>query len=397
MRRRSDGKGWLVDAGLIGGKRVRLSFPTRPEAEGELARLRAEQRREGDRVAGLSPEQRARWLALEDRCREAGGTLEEAVDHWLAHRPGPGAAALGELLPGWLADTAETRGDRHRYQVALHWRDFEAEVSRWIGGGTADAAHLVTAAHVERHLGRPDWSAGTRRSRLASVSCLLGWAARRGLVPRNVAALVHKPELPVAGEIRFLTVAEARALLRSAAGAGEAARDVVGRDVVVYLVLGMFAGVRVREIERAVMGDLHLDTAEFVVPLGKVSARSVAGRRSRKRRVVDLEITALEWLRWAGVEALPPDLPVCGPNFRKRWEAVRAVVADWPENALRHTYATYHYALHRDEARLQALMGHDSKDVLHSSYRGLARRGDAVAFWESGPDTVGLPGGTTGG
>jgi integrase len=174
-------------------------------------------------------------------------------------------------------------------------------------------------------------------------------------------------------EVRALSVEEARKLMEACWASGQ-------MDLVVSVTLGMFLGMRQQEIVRAEAEDIDLIQREVVVSLGKVSSRAVAGRRSRKRRVIEMEPAALAWLRAAGVDSMRGSIR--GVNFRKRWEALRdGVFPEWPKNVLRHTYASYHYALHRDEGRLQAMMGHDSKDVLHQHYRAVVRRADAEAFW----------------
>lgn len=48
---------------------------------------------------------------------------------------------------------------------------------------------------------------------------------------------------------------------------------------------------------------------------------------------------------------------------------------------MRHTFATFHYAQHQNEARLQVLMGHRNAQMLHEHYRGLATPQEAKAFW----------------
>ena len=102
-----------------------------------------------------------------------------------------------------------------------------------------------------------------------------------------------------------------------------------------------------------------------------------------------MEPCAVAWLEAAGLRDRDPAEAIRGAGFRKRWELIRdAVFPDgWPANTLRKTYATYHYAMHRDENRLQANMGHDSREVLHQHYRGIARRADAVAFWGLVPES----------
>ena len=109
----------------------------------------------------------------------------------------------------------------------------------------------------------------------------------------------------------------------------------------------------------------------------------VSGARSktRRRRVVDLEPNARAWLALAKMTG-PKVVP---PNFTRRWKALRkaaGLLAGWPHDALRHTYATYHYAHFQDEARLQVQMGHTSAALLHQHYRALRTPAEGKAFWE---------------
>jgi integrase len=189
----------------------------------------------------------------------------------------------------------------------------------------------------------------------------------------------------VAEEVRFLAVEEAARLLR-----GVAALDEADRDLMVYLALAMFAGVRRAELLRATVRDvdLSISPAEFVVEVGKLSARVTSKPRSRKRRVVAMETACEEWLRWAGVGEREPAERLVRKNFRRRWDRVKAVLSPWPSNVLRHTFPTYHYALYRNEGELQAMMGHDSKEALVQYYRGLARRAEAERFFGLRPAEV---------
>ena len=133
-----------------------------------------------------------------------------------------------------------------------------------------------------------------------------------------------------------------------------------------------------------------------------VSTVIVAGSqaKTRRRRVVDLGENARLWLR-AGVPALPSGEMICGRYWDARWRMfrramgwavgsrekgitevkVKAVHGEWPHNALRHTYASMHYAMWQDEAKLQAQMGHESASMLHRHYRALKTRKEAERFW----------------
>jgi integrase len=189
----------------------------------------------------------------------------------------------------------------------------------------------------------------------------------------------------VAEEVRFLGITEVVTLLRAVANSGTD-----NRDLMTYLALALFAGVRRAEILRSTVRDIDFDARppEFIVPLGKLSAKVSAKPRSRKRRVIPMENVCVEWLLWAGVDLREPGEKLIRPNFRRRWDRARSCLSAWPANVLRHTFPTYHYAFHRNESELQAILGHDSKDTLVEHYRGLARRADADVFLSLGPGRV---------
>jgi hypothetical protein len=45
-----------------------------------------------------------------------------------------------------------------------------------------------------------------------------------------------------------------------------------------------------------------------------------------------------------------------------------------------------HDAMHGDEAKLQAILGQSSAEVLFTNYRALVSRAEAVRFWGMRPD-----------
>ena len=47
-RENSPGKPWIVDCGVINGKRVRFAFPTKELAEGKASLMKATRNREGE-------------------------------------------------------------------------------------------------------------------------------------------------------------------------------------------------------------------------------------------------------------------------------------------------------------------------------------------------------------
>ena len=66
-----------------------------------------------------------------------------------------------------------------------------------------------------------------------------------------------------------------------------------------------------------------------------------------------------------------------GDPKKKKW------VTTWKTNAMRHSFGSYHYALHGDAMLTSRLMGHKSNDtVLFDHYRALASKEDAEAYFD---------------
>jgi integrase len=53
----------------------------------------------------------------------------------------------------------------------------------------------------------------------------------------------------------------------------------------------------------------------------------------------------------------------------------------WPKNCLRHSFASYHLAMHESADKTALQMGHRSTTMLFEHYRELVTRSDAERFW----------------
>jgi integrase len=227
------------------------------------------------------------------------------------------------------------------------------------------------------------WQPKTRSVYLGDIRTLLEHGRRLRVITRNPAAEVPRPSLVDDGEIAILSVPRcARLLVRASRRArwGFEAGHEFG-DLLPYVALGLFGGIRPEEVQRLTWDAIDL-VERHVVISGKRA-------KTRARRVVDLSPNAVAWLCQVPESARVG--PVCPPNFRKRWERLRracgwAIVdgergQPWPHDALRHSFASYHYAQHRNESLLQTQMGHTSGGVLFRHYRAIATRKQAEAFW----------------
>lgn len=142
-----------------------------------------------------------------------------------------------------------------------------------------------------------------------------------------------------------------------------------------WLCAGLFAGLRVAELGRVTAdhfraGKLHLDPTIT---------------KLRNRRILDLLPNLTEWL-----DTYPPAGPLLQTNHRKRFEVLRraAGVDPWPNNAARHSFATYHLAAHQDAGKTAHYTRHESQTTLHRHYIDLATHQDGQLYFSLTPSTL---------
>jgi integrase len=75
-------------------------------------------------------------------------------------------------------------------------------------------------------------------------------------------------------------------------------------------------------------------------------------------------------------------------NYEKLLKQARdaAGIVEWPQNGLRHSYASYHLAQFRRAEDLAEEMGHRGTDILFRHYRELVKPDAANRYWEIMPD-----------
>lgn len=56
-----------------------------------------------------------------------------------------------------------------------------------------------------------------------------------------------------------------------------------------------------------------------------------------------------------------------------------------PKNALRHSFVTYHVALHRNPGKTALIVSHRDQDCLYRHYLGIANRKDADKYFDIFP------------
>jgi len=359
----SGGTSWALDYGLVNGRRKVASFKKKADAVAALNAAKQSRQKFGNLAPMLSPVEVADFLTARDRLAECGASVQEAVDYYLKN-----AAIVRErvLVPELVKRFLDLQADRkNAVRAQQSYRTALGALSRWL---PMKAASEVQKADVEHWLNGSGWAAKTRNSRLGYASSMFNWGIIKGLLAKNPCVGIERIKL-VGDEIGTLTLGECEKLLTAA----------VGTRLLPYVVFGMFCGIRRAELERLTWGRVNLP--EATITIGAKEAKT------RSRRVVEIDKAALAWLALVPSETMQAAVRIVPSDFKDIWREFRekAGVAEWPNNALRHTFASMHYAKHENENKLQAQMGHESAAMLHKHYRALKTRAEAEKFWALRP------------
>lgn len=203
-------------------------------------------------------------------------------------------------------------------------------------------------------------------------------AEAQGRCRRNPLRAVQLPQ-PEEQEIRPLTLEEIKRLVRVMQRAEHRACSAM-------VAVMLWGGVRPAEAERLRWQDV--DWEEKVLVLRARHSKTGGCRHIPLRPALAAWLrAALQHAREEGGAAPAETTLLRPPNWVRRWHALRAAAGllPWQQDALRHSFASYHVKRFHDYAALQEEMGHRSAAQLRTRY--LSMRGitaaSAAAFWNS--------------
>jgi integrase len=149
-------------------------------------------------------------------------------------------------------------------------------------------------------------------------------------------------------------------------------------DLLPLLAIQAFAGLRTEETMR-----LHWSKVDQVRGHITVSAKKA---KTARRRLIPVAINLAQYLRpYAGMSG--PVWPQGGRVYHKAIKRLRSDIGMtyWPQNALRHSFASYHLAKHSNAFELMLYMGHTSTKLIFEAYRELVLPQAAEAYWKIAP------------
>ena len=327
------------------GKRARSFFETKKAAQ-TFAQLKNNERLIGETDG-------AKQLA------KFGKTIADAIAFYLPHLQASNqtctfADLVDELLRSKAKDGAS----------AVYITDLRCRLGQFKNSFANRIVSEIRTDEIDDWLRDLDVSPVTRNNSRRVLRTAFSFAVKRNYCVGNPVTKTAKAKEPRT-DIGILTIDEASSLLENAAP-----------DVLPYIAIGLFAGLRRAEIER-----LDWSEVDFESGLIEVTAQN---SKTAQRRLVTMQSNLREWLlplRKHKGNVTPSNC------FRELFEQARetAGIAEWPDNALRHSFASYHLAAFKNAASTALELGHHDSRITFAHYRELVKPKNAEKYWNLTP------------
>lgn len=356
---------WCVTWPKIGRGRNRQFFKDKTEAEAVLDQKLIEQENQGRAGLSFSERQRAEYLECAEKLQPFGGTIRDAVNFYLPHLQANNRTCTAAELVDELLKVKEADGASERYLS-----DLRSRLTQFADVFDGKPIAQITSLQIDEWLrSLSDKDTGKRLSPVTRnnfrrvLIVAFNFAVARGYSLTNPAAQSAKAK-EIGAVVGILTVDETARLLENAAP-----------ELVPYVAIGAFAGLRRAELER-------LDWREVDLQSGLIEI-TASNAKSARRRFAKIQPNLARWLQ--------PHMQLSGnvtpPGYRVLLESARekAGMTEWPQNALRHSFASYHLARFNDSAALALELGHTNSNLVFQHYRQLVKPKQAERYWKIAP------------
>jgi len=370
----SAGKRYQVDLGKRSGKHVRKSFEILQEARNWAHTKSIEATNKGISSLQFSDARKADAVEALALLKEFDVNLRQAALFFVKHHQKVDKTnSFDGLVDQYLAKQAErvekkTLRPRTVEDAEKRLRPFK---KTWEGL----AIGSIEAKDIDALLDENGYTGTNRQNYKHYLSGFYNWAIRTGKARGNpvqqTATVRVQKETP-----EIYTPDQVENILRAAEHPKEPNKP--RPEIIPYLAIAFFAGIRPEEIIRLSWSDIDLS-------LGEIHIRASMSK-THSARIVHISANLKKWLvkyRQEGGKVF-----AFSAMSLKRWraEVMKAAKVEVIQDGARHTFATFHLALHGIDETMQEL-GHTDPKMLFRHYRGLAknRKAQAQKFFEIVP------------
>ncbi|PYI99080.1 MAG: hypothetical protein DME98_01895 [Verrucomicrobia bacterium] len=343
------------------GERKGKLFEKKAQAQAFAAFKKTEAEAQGLGHAEFSTDLRVMTQDALEQLKPFGKTITDAVAHYVAHLKASERSCGAAQLVDEMIAAKERDGLSER-----HTEDLRSRLKIFAAKFDGQMVATITSAEIDDWLRSLPVGPVTRNHYRSVTVQAFNFAIGRGYATHNPAAKAAEAKEPKT-KPGILTVEQATALLVNASP-----------EILPYIAIGLFAGLRRAEIER-------LDWSEIDFDSGHIEVTAEKWKSKLANRFITLQPNLRAWLmphRQLKGDVAPKE------NFRDLFDQVRkaaGILADWPDNALRHSFASYHVAHFKDAKGLALEMGHTDSGMLFNHYRALVKPKEADRYWRIRP------------
>ena len=359
------------------GRRIRRSF-TDPDAAKSEARLMARKIMAGQsKSTDLSAPERDAYLAAKGILDGIGCPVVAAAEEYAECKKLLGSRSL---LAAVTEHVERTRGVHTEVTVAKAAEEFLAakkqdgasvrylaqlrsDINRFKDGFAVPILQ-IKSHQIDEWLRKLGGAPRSRNSTHTSLRTFFSWAKSHSYLPRaeqTAAEAVAKVRVGDT-ETEIFTPEQMAKILEAAPG-----------ELVPFIALGAFAGLRAAEITRIEWSAIDLNRRFITIRAGQAKTAS--------RRIVSISDNLREWLLPHVGEGL---VVPSAETYRKVTCLSRRLGIAWPHNVLRHSFISYRIAKVKN-ANEVALEAGNSPDVIFRHYRELATEEQADAWFSIRP------------
>ena len=268
-----------------------------------------------------------------------------------------------------VAFALEARKDR-RVRTVYDFRYFTRRFMKRCKGLAARRVRSITPQECAQYIEQAFDTPRQRQKARLILSGVFGTAVKRGWCDANPVARVEAPRV-VEKQVPILTPQEIEQITTTA-------ETYQGGSCAAAVGMMLYAGIRPHEVARLSWEQVDLrERAIYILP-----RHSKTGGARR----VTIHKPLLRILR---AHKRADNEKICPANWLHRWRELRRAAGwdsparRWPQDALRHTFASYHLSHFRSYAELQLEIGHRDATLLRTRYVDQRPVVNAEAFWEA--------------
>ena len=361
------------------GKRIDQKwFKTKGEADTKAAEFRTQLNNVGAQAAAsITSVDQMLIMEANEKLKPYGRTLRDALDHYLEYLGRTAKSiSIRDLVDRFM------QAKRREKQSVRYLDDLRVRLERFAKDFGARIAADITGEEISTWLSGLNVGSVTLANFRRVLVVAFNFAVEHGYAPSNPAAKSIKPAI-VESEIGILTPGETAGLLA-----------MTSQELVPLVAIGFFAGIREAELLRLDWRDIDFDGG-----LIEIKARKA---KTASRRLIKIRPNLIKWLephrKLSGPVAPFADRATREGMMRNRRRfgfgtpgtetpaeiATGITLRPWPDNAARHSFASYALAKEQDLSGLALEMG-NSPSIILKHYRELVRPKAAEAYWNIFP------------